>query len=140
MAGTGDAGAKKHGQGKPSKVESGQVMAAKVKRDYQANITQANFIMMNIQSNHQWAQFGGVGQDNLKNAMGATTKELDALDFHRQYMIDQKGGLKKRMEAAVYEKSCHKFALALQGPVSNLGKECRKIMMQYEAGLAAERE
>ena len=134
----GDNNAKK--SGKAPKVESPLVLAAKVKKEYQANVTQANFILHNIKNDPKWAQFAGVGAANLQVAIDTANKELDTSDFNKQYMMDQKGGLKKRMDGPTYEKSCQKFSLALQGPVNNLGKETKKIMMQYEAGLAAERE
>ena len=131
----------KGGASKKAKQVAWPAQAQKLKTDYEQLMSQSNLILGSIKENPAWSQFGGGGGEHtLKQAMAAVEEEIGTGDFNRQFMMETLASLKKKLGAKNLDASCKNFVLSVQGPLSSLSVNTRKITMQFEVGQAAERQ
>ena len=122
------------------KVESETSKAQKLRTLFNTSMIQAQPVLENIKQDPEWAQFKGLGEDNLTTAIKAANAALAAADFNRKNISDATGGLRKRVEPLAFEKACKAFVKDVQEPVGKLTQQTKTLVKQCEAGLAIDCE
>jgi hypothetical protein len=134
-----DAGNEGDVPSKVAKVATPTACASRTKTDYNELTSQANQILHNIKNDRAWQQFKGHSEDQLEAAHSGVKSALLECDFGKAYILDQKS-LKKHTDPADWDKGCKAFSLALEKPLSILGKTVKLINMQQRAKTQVDRD
>lgn len=124
---------------KEKKASSGKsplVLAQLTKKNYEQTLTKANNVLLNIKEDKAWEWANHEAMlDKVMEAHRHLAEVVASNEFIKGAILDL-AGMRKVYEQELFDKHLKQFSLSLDGVVSTLDKEARKLIKQHHARLS----